>query len=121
MLSAPPLPSPPINGLDPGALDALAGAKSAVAAKARAMATDFEGSFLSVMFGQMMTDMDGEGPLGGSGATGMWRSFLGDEYAKSFAKAGGIGLADHVYSQLLALQEQAAAKAATGVTAGTHD
>jgi len=88
-----------------GAVDAITAAKSAVRAKARATATDFEASFLSVMFGQMMTDVDGEGPFGGSGAGGVWRSFLGDEYGKSFAKAGGIGLADHVYRALLAQQE----------------
>jgi Rod binding domain-containing protein len=118
VLSAPPLPTLPTGGLNPAAaLGALAGAKSAVAAKARAMATDFEGSFLSVMFGQMMTGIDGEGPFGGSGAAGMWRSFLGDEYAKSFAKAGGIGLADHVYTELLAQQERAAAKAAATASA----
>jgi Rod binding domain-containing protein len=38
----------------------------------------------------------------------VWRSFLTDEYAKSFAKSGGIGIADHVYSALLEIQEQKA-------------
>jgi Rod binding domain-containing protein len=72
-------------------------------AKARAQATDFEAVFLNTMFGQMFTAMDGEGPFGGAG--GVWRSFLSDEYAKTFAKAGGIGLADHVYRALLDQQE----------------
>ena len=57
------------------------------------------------MFQQMFTGLEGEGPMGGNGATGMWRSFLTDEYAKGFAKAGGIGIADQVYSALLAQQE----------------
>jgi peptidoglycan hydrolase FlgJ len=74
-------------------------------AKARAQATDFEAVFLNTMFGQMFTAMDGEGPFGGAGAGGVWRSFLSDEYAKTFAKAGGIGLADHVYRALLDQQE----------------
>jgi flagellar protein FlgJ len=74
-------------------------------AKARAQAIDFEASFLGSMFGQMFTAIDGEGPFGGGGGAGVWRSFLSDEYAKSFAKAGGIGLADHVYRSLLAQQE----------------
>ena len=73
--------------------------------KARAAAEDFEAMFLNSMFSQMMTGMEGEGPFGGSQATGVWRSFLTDEYAKSFAKAGGIGLADHVYRTLIAQQE----------------
>src|SRR5712691_10269757 len=74
-------------------------------AKARASATDFEAAFLSSMFNQMFSGVDGEGPLGGAGAGGVWRSFLSDEYTKIFAKAGGVGLADHVYRALIAQQE----------------
>ena len=75
--------------------------------KARASAQEFEAVFLNSMFQQMFAGVDGDGPMGGSGATGVWRSFLTDEYAKSFAKAGGIGIADHVYSALLTQQEAA--------------
>ena len=57
------------------------------------------------MFSQMFTATEGEGPLGGGGSAGVWRSFLTDEYAKSFARAGGIGIADHVYRALLTQQE----------------
>jgi Rod binding domain-containing protein len=57
------------------------------------------------MFQQMFTDINGDGPFGGSGATGVWRSFLTDEYSKSFAKAGGIGIATQVYRSLMAHQE----------------
>lgn len=74
-------------------------------AKAKSAAQDFEAVFLNSMFQQMFTGMDGEGPFGGSGPAGTWRSFLTDEYAKSFAKAGGIGIADQVYSALLTQQE----------------
>jgi Rod binding domain-containing protein len=35
----------------------------------------------------------------------VWRSLLTDEYAKNIAKAGGIGIADHVYKTLIAHQE----------------
>jgi Rod binding domain-containing protein len=90
-------------------LNAIIGSPSRAAidpkAKARASATDFEAVFLSSMFNQMFSGLDGEGPLGGSGATGVWRSFLSDEYAKTFAKAGGVGLADHVYRALIDQQE----------------
>ena len=56
------------------------------------------------MFQQMFTNV-GDGPFsGGHGAT-IWRSFLTDEYAKSFVKAGGIGIADEVQRALLARQE----------------
>jgi Rod binding domain-containing protein len=73
--------------------------------KAKAASQDFEAVFLNSMFQQMFTGIQGEGPFGGSGATGVWRSFLTDEYSKSFAKAGGIGIADQVYSTLLTQQE----------------
>jgi Rod binding domain-containing protein len=72
--------------------------------KAKATAQDFEAAFLNSMFQQMFTDVSGEGPFGGSGGTGMWRSFLTDEYAKGFAKAGGIGLSDTVYRELISKQ-----------------
>jgi peptidoglycan hydrolase FlgJ len=74
-------------------------------AKARADSVEFEGMFLNAMFSQMFTGIEGDGPFGGAGAAGVWRSFLGEEYAKSFAKAGGIGLADDVYRSLIAQQE----------------
>jgi len=77
----------------------------AVKAKAKATSLDFEAVFLNSMFQQMFTGISGDGPFGGNGATGVWRSFLTDEYAKSFAKSGGIGIADQVYRGLIAQQE----------------
>lgn len=74
-------------------------------AKARASAEDFEAVFLNTMFQQMFTGVEGDGPFGGSGATGVWRTFLTDEYSRSFAKAGGLGIADEVYKTLIAQQE----------------
>jgi Rod binding domain-containing protein len=74
-------------------------------ARAKAMAEEFEAVFLGAMFNEMFAGIQGEGPLGGAGGGGVWRSFLADEYARSFAKAGGIGLGAQVYSTLLAVQE----------------
>jgi Rod binding domain-containing protein len=89
-----------------GALGAgAATANKSVHAKARASAVDFEAVFLNSMFNEMFTGIDGEGPFGGNGASGVWRSFLTEEYAKSFARAGGVGIADHVYRSLIAQQE----------------
>jgi Rod binding domain-containing protein len=78
-------------------------------AKARAVAQDFESVYLNTIFNQMFTNIDGDGPFGGGPAIGVWRSFLTEEYAASFARNGGIGLADHVYRELLA-QQQVSAK-----------
>jgi Rod binding domain-containing protein len=72
--------------------------------KARAAAQDFESVFLNSMFQQMFTGINGDGPFGGGGGGGVWRSFLSEEYAKNFAKSGGIGIADDVYRALLARQ-----------------
>ena len=86
----------------------LANAPTAgVGAQARAAAQDFEAVYLNTMFQQMFTGVDGEGPFGGGAGASVWRSFLTDEYARTFAKAGGVGIADHVYRTLMAQQEVA--------------
>jgi Rod binding domain-containing protein len=72
--------------------------------KAKAAAQNFEAMFLSTMFQQMSTGADGDGPFGGSGALKVWRSFLTSQYAQTFAKNGGIGIASHVYDELLRQQ-----------------
>lgn len=96
-----------------GSLTPIASASAPVSgafkAKARGTAQDFEAVFLNSMFQQMFTHIDGEGPFGGGPATGVWRSFLTDQFAKTVAKAGGIGIADQVYSSLIAAQEAHAA------------
>ena len=100
-----------IAGLGLSALDALSNAGTTKPsldtknlAKAKSTAQDFEAVFLNSMFQQMSTGVGGDGPFGGSGATGVWRSFLTNEYANTFAKNGGIGIADQVYSTLIAHQ-----------------
>jgi peptidoglycan hydrolase FlgJ len=107
MASALSLPAPGLKPLDLLTANTSDAGKlnPANQAKARAAAQDFEAVFLNSMFQQMFTGIDGEGPFGGNGASGVWRSFLTDEYAKSFAKAGGIGIANEVYRSLIAQQE----------------
>ena len=83
---------------------AAQGAAPRFAEKARAAAEDFEAVFLNSMMQQMFSGL-GEGPFGGGPAAGVWRSFLTDEYAKTFARSGGIGIADHVQRALLVQQE----------------
>ena len=83
----------------------LAGVQSEMKIKgAKAASEDFEAMFLNTMFQQMFTGIDGDGRFAGSGALKVWRSFLTDQYAKTFAKSGGIGIATDVYSQLLRQQ-----------------
>ena len=106
MATALPLSTPGLKPLDlltsgvvPGKLN------DAGKLKARAAAQDFEAVFLNSMFQHMFTGIGGEGPFGGGGAGGVWRSMLTEQYSRSFAKAGGIGIADHVYRALIARQE----------------
>ncbi len=99
------LPSPGLKPIDLLTTGAIKTPTAAAKVRAKAAAQNFESVFLNSMFQQMFTDIGGEGPFGGSGATGVWRSMLTDQYARTFAKAGGIGIADQVYKTLLAQQE----------------
>jgi flagellar protein FlgJ len=103
---------PSTNPVDFGAsLSSIGQANSAqvqaalkIKGKAKATAENFESMVLGNMFQQMFAGVDGDGPFGGSGALKVWRSFAIDQYAKSFAKSGGIGIAPKVYDTLLKLQ-----------------
>ncbi len=68
-------------------------------------AVDFEAQFLSQMLQPMFEGIEASEPFGGGHAEKMWQSMLVNEYGKSLAKSGGIGLADHVERQLLRAQE----------------
>jgi flagellar protein FlgJ len=111
-LSAPGLSAPPIGSAANALLSAnaksVAHAKAAangkLADKAKGAAQDFEAVFLNTMFQQMFSSI-GKGPFGGGPGAEVWRSLLTDEYAKSFAKGGGIGIADHVQRALMLQQE----------------
>ncbi len=86
------------------AANAKVQAEMKIKTKAKAAARDFEAMFLNTVFQNMFTGIDGDGPFGGSGALKVWRSLLTDQYAKAFAKAGGIGIAADVYHELLRQQ-----------------
>jgi len=73
-------------------------------AKAQGTATDFEAVFLNSMFAQMTSGLKGEGPFGDTPGTGVWRSMLTEQYSKSFAQAGGIGISKDVYRELILQQ-----------------
>jgi peptidoglycan hydrolase FlgJ len=77
---------------------------AASTARAREQSQELEATFMSTMFQSMFTGIEGDGPMGSSTGVAPWRSFLTQEYAKSFVKQGGVGLADHVYRSLIAQQ-----------------
>jgi Rod binding domain-containing protein len=97
---------PAAAGLPSRTAAAAAGVPSqAGTEKARKTAQDFEAVFLNSMFQQMFASVAGEGPFGGGAGVGVWRSFLTEQYSRSFAKAGGIGIGNEVYRALIAQQE----------------
>ena len=101
---------PIINGRpDLPLADALTKVSPLAQTKAKSTATDFEAMFLNSMFSQMTSGLKGEGPFGDTVGTGPWRSLLTEQYSKSFAKAGGIGISNDVFRTLI-LQQAAAGR-----------
>jgi len=77
---------------------------------AKKAAQDFEAVFLSEMLGNMYEGISTDGPFGGGHGESVMRSLLTDEYAKSIAARGGVGIAENVYRELIHLQETNNAK-----------
>jgi len=102
--------APLFNGRpDTQLTEALTKVSPAGQKKAKAAAEDFEAMFINSMFSQMTSGVKGEGPFGDTVGTGMWRSMLTEQYSKSFAKAGGIGISNDVYRTLILQQANHAA------------
>ena len=96
---------PSINGHpDYDMINALAKVSPTAQGKAKATSQDFEAMFLNSMFSQMTSGLQGEGPYGSTTGTGVWRSMLTEQYSKSFAQAGGVGIAKDVYRTLILQQ-----------------
>jgi flagellar protein FlgJ len=104
--------APIINGRPDFELaDALTKVSPKAQGKAKATATDFEAMFINQMFSQMTSGLKGEGPYGDTPGTGVWRSMLTEQYSKSFAKAGGIGISNDVYRTLILQQAKQTSRA----------
>lgn len=73
--------------------------------KAWAAAEDFEAAFVSSMFQTVFESIETDGLFGGGQGESVFRSLLVDEYGKQVARAGGVGIADQVYGEILKLQE----------------
>jgi Rod binding domain-containing protein len=73
--------------------------------EARKVAVEFESYFLGQVLQPLFANLGPEEPFGGGASEEIWRSLQVDEYGKALARAGGIGLADHVLEQILRLQE----------------
>ena len=77
-----------------------------VDAKAKA----FEGMFMSQMLSLMFDGIDTDTTFGGGQAEKTFRSFMVNEYGKSIAATGQLGIADAVKKEMIHLQEEAQRK-----------
>ena len=108
---------PSFNGHpDYDMMNALAKVSPQAQAKAKATSQDFEAMFLNSMFSQMTSGLQGEGPYGSTTGTGVWRSMLTEQYSKSFAQAGGVGISKDVYRTLILQQANRIGQAQIGQT-----
>ena len=73
--------------------------------EARKVAEEFESYFLGQVLQPLFANLSAEEPFSGGASEEIWRSLQVDEYGKVLARAGGIGLADHVLQQILRVQE----------------
>ena len=79
--------------------------KHITAQQARKVSEEFEAVFLSQMLQPMFANIEAEEPFGGGPGDEVWRSMQVDEIGKAMARAGGIGLSDSIYQQILKMQE----------------
>ncbi len=71
----------------------------------RRAAEEFEAVFISQMLAPMFEGLETDELFGGGPGEDIYRSILVEEYGKSIARSGGIGIADAVQREILRLQE----------------
>lgn len=91
----------PVPILSPG------GRNGDLLARLRAQAEELEGVFLNTLMKEMLSSIDSKGDFGGGFAEDTWRGMQAEQFAASMARAGGIGLADALVADMLAIQEAA--------------
>lgn len=69
-------------------------------------ATEFEAVFIAQMLSHMFKDVNmGEGLYGPSNASEIYKSMQVDSFGQAIAESGGVGVGDHVMTEMLKLQE----------------
>lgn len=77
-------------------------------ARVRQQAEEFEGVFLNTLTKQMFSSIKtDESVMGGGFGEETWRSMQAEEIAGTMARGGGLGIAEQLLPDLLALQEAA--------------
>lgn len=89
--------SKPASTLSPGQI-----------ARVRQQAEEFEGVFLNTLTKQMFSSLKtDESVMGGGFGEETWRSMQAEQLAGTMAQNGGLGIAEQLLPDLLALQEAA--------------
>jgi len=68
-------------------------------------AQDFESVFLSQMLEHMFDGIKPDDNFGGGESEEIYKSMMIEQYGKIMSRAGGIGVADYVKKEMLAVQE----------------
>lgn len=77
-------------------------------AHVRQQAEEFEGIFLNTLTKQMFSSIKtDQGSMGGGFGEETWRSMQAEQLAATMSQNGGLGIADQLLPDLLALQEAA--------------
>lgn len=75
--------------------------------KIRQQAEEMEGVFLNMLTKQMFSSIKGDENFGGGFGEETWRSMQSEELANAMARSGGVGIADQLMSEMIAVQEAA--------------
>jgi len=73
--------------------------------KIKKAAQDFEAMFVTEMLRPIFDREEIDSTFSGGSSEKIYRSMMLDEYGKSIAKAGGIGIAKNVQAEMIKLQE----------------
>ena len=87
-------------------IDAAAPKANVDPAAAKKTGQDFEAFFLSQVFENMFSGINGDAMFGGGSAETVYRSLLLQEYSKVAARNGGVGIAEAVQREILRAQEK---------------
>lgn len=101
----------PLAATRPGTPDRL----SAI----RQQAEELEGVFLNTLMKEMFASIESDSDaFGGGFAEETWRGMQAEQFAAGLAEAGGIGLADAIVDNLLAVQQSATAQTRSNLSKG---
>jgi Rod binding domain-containing protein len=86
-------------------LNGLAQSPPAAHGTLRRLSQEFEAQAVAAMFQPVFATLPTDGPFGGGPAEAQWRPMLVDAIARDMVRAGGFGIAEAVYRELLRAQE----------------